>query len=168
MTIRLASFALFFALAIGMPLSARSADEDKVALPDGVSSEAWASIRSAYEAGRHAAIPNDRGYEARNPGQALTASFDDQGATMTADCGDWTWGLELTGWGFESALQEIREAAELSATGARVTYRWGPGLSEWWINESRGFEHGFTVHERPDAANGTGPSRAGSSRVRRA
>jgi len=155
MTIRLASFTLFFALAIGMPLAARSADEDNVALPDGVSTEAWASIRSAYEAGRHAAVATDGGYEARNPGQALTASFDHQGATMTADRGDWTWGLELTSWGFEGALQEAREAAELSATGARVTYRWSPGLSEWWINESRGFEHGFTVHERPDAANGS-------------
>ncbi|MBL8803181.1 MAG: FG-GAP repeat protein [Planctomycetes bacterium] len=40
----------------------------------------------------------------------------------------------------------------VSTSGQRVSYAWDELLTEWYINEQRGLEHGFTVHARPESA----------------
>ncbi|MCA8941326.1 MAG: hypothetical protein KDB80_02095, partial [Planctomycetes bacterium] len=42
-----------------------------------------------------------------------------------------------------NAPQDVR------AEGGRVTYVWDDTLEEWYVNDTRGLEHGYTVHERP-------------------
>jgi hypothetical protein len=39
----------------------------------------------------------------------------------------------------------------VEAEGGRVSYRWDETLIEWYVNDPRGLEHGYTVHRRPAA-----------------
>jgi len=44
------------------------------------------------------------------------------------------------------------------ADGQRVTYEREEGVSEWFINDKRGLEHGFTIGKRPaDASDSEAP-----------
>ena len=119
------------------------------AVPEGLASDDWASIRAAYEAGRHAFSATEEGHRARSHGNAWRADFDGQGATLEPDAGDWSFGLELERYGFVSALADVDQAADVRADGQHLTYDWDASLSEWWKSDTRGLEHGFTVHKRP-------------------
>ncbi|MCK6483155.1 MAG: thrombospondin type 3 repeat-containing protein [Phycisphaerae bacterium] len=130
-------------------------------VPEGLSASGWSSIRAAYEANRHAAFAVEGGYVARNPGQQWRTTFDGRGFVTTPDAGGWSWGLELVGYGRAAARRAIghpnrdREGAVLQparvkADGGRVSYRWDDTLTEWYVNDPRGLEHGYTVHRRTD------------------
>jgi hypothetical protein len=73
------------------PLGVVEATAEKVAVdaavPEGLATEDWASIRAAYEAGRHQVCIAERGHEARNPGQRWTTRFDGRGFCTTPDAG---------------------------------------------------------------------------------
>jgi hypothetical protein len=116
----------------------------------------WSSIRAAYEAGRHAVVAVDggRGYRTRNPGQRWEVSFDRRGFTVTPDGDAWTWGLELASYGRSGGERAVTAPSATSAGGGRVEYAWCDSLTEWFINDTRGLEHGYTVHKRPT---GDGP-----------
>ena len=47
---------------------------------------------------------------------------------------------------------------QVEAEGGRIAYRWDEALTEWYINDPRGLEHGYTVYQRPEV---DGTSRAG-------
>jgi len=126
---------------------------DAARVPEGLAASDWSSIRAAYEAGRHGAFAvADGGHRARNPGQQWTTRFDGRGFVTTPDHGEWTWGLELVRWGFKGSEREVGGVAPAHADGNRVSYEWDSSLTEWYINDQRGLEHGYTVHTRPDAA----------------
>ena len=118
-------------------------------VPKGLTTTEWSSIRSAYDAGRHAVLSVDGGYEARNPGQGWNTRFEDGGFLVRPDAGDWTWGLELKRYGFAGRESTVSKPSKASADGGRVVYRWDTNLDEWYINDQRGLEHGFTVRQRP-------------------
>ena len=59
----------------------------------------------------------------------------------------WEWGLALTGYGYEGAIQPAPDAA-LNVSGNRVEYR-REGLTEWYVNDERGLEQGFTLASPP-------------------
>ncbi|MGD8413841.1 MAG: FG-GAP-like repeat-containing protein, partial [Candidatus Latescibacterota bacterium] len=65
----------------------------------------------------------------------------------TGDSSAWRWGLTLSGYGYAGRMQTPLEA-ELIDTANRMEYRRG-GLVEWYVNDSRGIEQGFTLAERP-------------------
>ncbi len=112
------------------------------AAPEGLSKGDWAGIRAAYEAGRHAAYPVEGGFEARNPGQRWRTHFDGRGFLTQPDAGDWTWGLELERYGFAGREQVVTSPAHVRAEGGRVAYSWDATLEEWYVNDTRGLEHG--------------------------
>ena len=56
----------------------------------------------------------------------------------------WSWGLQLTGIGRAGDLRRP-EAARLRVAGERVELVRGR-LTEWYINDERGLEQGFTLH----------------------
>ena len=116
-----------------------------------------ASLREAYDAARHAARADGDGYRARNPGQRFETRFDGRGFTVHPREADWTWGLMLRRYGFAGAERTIDAAARVDADGARVTYRWSPTVDEWFVNDGRGVEHGYTVHQRPETGGADGP-----------
>jgi len=129
-----------------VPASTATADER---VPDGVSPSDWSSIRAAYEANRHAAFAVEGGYEARNPGQRWKTHFDGRAFLAAPDSGHWTWGLELVSYGRAGAERAVNAPASIAAVGGRVQYAWDAKLTEWYINDVRGLEHGYTVQQPP-------------------
>ena len=120
--------------------------------PEGVAASDWESIRAAYDVGRHTVHEAENGFVARNPGQGWRLNFDTRGFLVKSDASDWTWGLELVSYGFVGDKHFVGEAACASADGGRIAYRWDDRIEEWYVNDTRGFEHGFTVNERPQSA----------------
>jgi len=141
---------------------------DPDAVPQGLAQSDWQSIRAAYEAGRHAFQPVEGGWQARNPGQQWTTTFDGRGFLVEPRDGGWQWGLELKSYGFPgaeravaapgwSAQSPVRSCDPhtglcgplVKADGQLLTCDWDANVQEWFINDTRGLEHGFTVRERP-------------------
>lgn len=115
----------------------------------------WSALRAAFEAQRRAAMDVGAGFRARDPAQRWWLEFDGRGVRAHPDEGTWTWGLELERWGFAGNELEVDAIESAAAAGPRVTYAWGGGLSEWYVNGARGLEHGFTLEHRPPLPIGT-------------
>ena len=122
--------------------------------PAGLSASDWASVRDAREAARHQVFAAAGVHRARNPGQRWTSEFDGRGVTTTPDAGGWSWGLELVSYGWDEPRRALERPRRVEAEGNRVAYRWDARLEEWYVNDERGLEHGFTVLERADGARG--------------
>ncbi len=118
-------------------------------VPEGLAKSDWSSIRAAYEAGRHAFQPTATGWQARNPGQQWTTTFDQRGFLAQPADGAWTWGLELRSYGFGESQRAIGGTPAVQAAGQRLSYQWDTTVQEWFVNDQRGLEHGFTVSRRP-------------------
>jgi hypothetical protein len=113
-------------------------------------------------------------WQAPNRAQGLRTYFTEDGIRVVPRAEpspSWEWTLTLAGWGRPagpvSASRDGSEAsgadptealapAQLRVEGARVHYDRG-GLTEWYVNERRGLEQGFTL---------AAPPRAKGSRVR--
>ena len=48
--------------------------------------------------------------------------------------------------------RSVERAPRMKAEGQRVTYEREEGADEWFINDERGLEHGFTIVRRPAVA----------------
>ena len=118
-------------------------------VPDGLSASDWRSIREAYEAGRYAFQPTTTGWQARNPAQNWVTTFDRRGFLAQPQTGNWEWGLELTSYGFGDAQHVIAGPPVARAEGSRLSYQWDDTVQEWFVNDQRGLEHGFTLAARP-------------------
>ncbi len=130
----------------GKPQKLSSPDQ----VPEGLAKSDWSSIRAAYEAGRHAFQPIEGGWQARNPGQQWTTRFDGRGFLAQPRDGGWQWGLELKSYGFGEKQIAISGTPAVKAAGLRLSYQWDATVQEWWVNDQRGLEHGFTLAQRPD------------------
>ncbi len=140
------------ALCLTAPLWAQSAGGPE--LPDGLSTEDWAEIQSLMEARIYQAEETADGFKAFNQFQGWWTQFDGQGFLVQPRDGQWTWGLELQSYGFADHVQVVTDGAEARAEGNRVTYGWGTNLEEWYINDTRGLEHGYTLASRPAGGEG--------------
>ncbi|MBL8804140.1 MAG: FG-GAP repeat protein [Planctomycetes bacterium] len=127
-------------------------------VPEGLTTSDWTSIRAAYEAGRHKIVAVDGGcgtensWTARNPGQGLSTTFDGRGFATSPDGGSWSWGLELQSYGWDAA-DSVTTPCATSTDGSRLSRVWDERLTEWYVNDTRGLEHGFTIANRPASAN---------------
>ncbi|MCX6592519.1 MAG: hypothetical protein NTZ56_13435 [Acidobacteria bacterium] len=120
-------------------------------LPVGLSKTDWAEVRATHERHRHAAQADGKGaLQAPNSNQQWTTRFDRQGFLVKPYAGRWSWGLSLAQYGFAGHETRVQEAGQLSNQLNRVRLVRG-GLEEWWLNDQRGLEHGFTLAERPAA-----------------
>jgi len=90
------------------------------------------------------------GYRMENQANRLHAEFAGGGPRVVHD--ENYFDLRLESYGFEGRRQAAAPAA-VDVRGARVEYRRG-ALVEWYANEARGLEQGFTLSERP-----AGPAR---------
>ncbi|MCB9902771.1 MAG: FG-GAP repeat protein [Planctomycetes bacterium] len=134
---------------IALTVQAASAQQQ---VPEGLGAGDWAGIRAAYDEGLHRAFEVESGFHARNPGQKWLSEFDGRGFLVLPDCGGWSWGLQLRAYGFEGAMHEVGVSAEASAQDNRVMYDWNADVQEWFVNDARGLEHGYTVQNRPKAS----------------
>src|SRR5204862_1598875 len=60
----------------------------------------------------------------------------------------WTWGLQLDRYGIAGHERAVTKPMNVSAAGERVAYDWDTTLQEWYVNDARGLEQGFTVRKR--------------------
>ena len=137
-------------------LSGRSEPAEPAA-PTDLDAAAWTAIRSAHQANLHAVVAVEGELRARNPGQAWWTRFDGRGVGVQPDSGGWEWGLELLRWGFAGSERCTSRPAGTSSSGSRVSYTWEAALEEWYVNDARGLEHGYTVYERPAGGDATEP-----------
>jgi hypothetical protein len=76
-----------------------------------------------------------------------------RGFDVTPDAGGWRWGLELHSYGFPGQEHGV-EHARANAGIEKLSYQWDSLqwdslMTEWFVNGSRGLEHGFTLASRP-------------------
>ena len=119
--------------------------------------------KTDYEVNRYeSTLPSGktRRYQAFNRKQNIRAYFTEQGIHLIPKGkGEPSWHLEMTlsGWGYEGsvALAPPLRPDTIKASGNIVEYGRG-SLTEWYVNDERGFEQGVTLSE-PPAGKGAGP-----------
>jgi hypothetical protein len=89
---------LAFPAATSLPVPAPPGRTQRVAspeaVPEGLSSLDWPSIRQQYDQHRHRAVAVEGGHQARNPAQQWLTRFDGRGFLTQPDAGGWQWGLD--------------------------------------------------------------------------
>ncbi len=86
------------------------------------------------------------------PLTAVGMEFNDVQVTssgLKAVNNSWHWHLNITGYGYGSTLQPI-SVGEKVINGKRIEYRRG-NLTEWYVEDERGVEQGFTLQSRPQS-----------------
>ncbi len=61
----------------------------------------------------------------------------------------WELQLRLTAWGYAGQPQLVTGEPVPHAEDGRVTYQWDDALTEWYVNDERGLEQGFTIAHPP-------------------
>jgi len=97
----------------------------------------WSQISGEYQRHRHGMFPDGAGFKARSFEQRWLTRFDGRGFLVEPDHASWRWGLELVG---------VTGKARIGIEVNRMTYRWSAELDEWFVNDTHGLEHGFTLH----------------------
>lgn len=123
-------------------------------VPSGLEKSDWSGIKAEHQARQHEIQTTETGHAAPNPALGWHITWDHAGflARPTAPTGDtWQWGLTLSSYGFQGAEQPISGTPATHADGQHLTYQWNNHLTEWYQNDNRGLEHGFTVAQRPPA-----------------
>ncbi|WP_345738692.1 IPT/TIG domain-containing protein, partial [Prosthecobacter algae] len=121
-------------------------------VPEGLAKSDWQSIRAAHKAWEHSFLPTKDGWQARNAGQQWTTQFDGRGFLAKPKAAEWQWGLELRSYGFGQQQRAVQGKPVVKAEGQRLSYQWDADVQEWFVNDQRGLEHGFTVARRPAGA----------------
>ena len=81
----------------------------------------------------------------------MNTTFDERGFTTGSDGGCWSWGLDLRSYVW-NAPTLVTAPCSTSTEGGRLARVWDECLTEWYVNDSRGLERGFTVASRPGSA----------------
>ena len=137
------------------PVTAKKA---ALALPLEASHSWWARVQDDIRASEYkmswqnrTRLPSETAaYQAPNRAHNLRTYFTADGIRVvprTSVKTDWMWGLTLAGYGLEGDEQPVGPEAP-SASGNRIEYN-RSGLKEWYINDERGLEQGFTLHAPP-------------------
>ncbi len=147
--VHFANSLVFFCTLTGYAFAASKPVRDPNAIPRGLTASDWSTIRALHEAQGHTVIPSDAGYRAHNSGQQWQTEFDGRGFMTRPEKGDWRWGLELCSYGFAGHQRSVERAPRAKAEGQRVTYEREENVQEWFVNDERGLEHGFTIGKRP-------------------
>ena len=159
LSLPLAIFVFSFSLAVEKACAFDIRTEDRPGVTDETGQVApsdWQGIRAAYLAGQRRVVPSETGHAARNVRQAWNLGFDGRGFLVEPDSGRWTWGMQLSSFGFENFEQGVSHRADSVASQERLEYEWCSGLREWFVNGAQGLEHGFTLERR---LVGSGPLR---------
>ena len=119
-----------------------------------VSTEDWHAIGAVHARNELAVVPTVDGHCARNRGQQWTVHFDGRSFRVLPDAMSWSWGLGLLSYGWGAERRAAGLAPAVRTDGERIAYRWDDVLTEWYVNDCQGLEHGFTIGSRPATAQG--------------
>jgi hypothetical protein len=100
----------------------------------------------------HADLDVAAAYQAPNRAHNLRTTFTPHSIRVAprvfeGETPPWEWGLTLSGYGYEGDVRPVA-AATLHADANRIAYERGP-LTEWYVNDERGLEQGFTLASPP-------------------
>ena len=130
-----------------LALAPTVAVQDPVTMPPGLAD----AVREAVLEEPYRVSPGkDGSWQAANPAQGMSASFSPSGLEVSGvdeEGEPWMLGRRLEGWGRGSRLTRAAEGS-CEASGRRMEIR-REGLTEWYVNDRRGVEQGFTVPSAP-------------------
>ncbi len=153
-------FTLFFLMVVLMSVSSGAFCHDRAVVPEGISKAGWEKIKATVERDRYRLEGDERtgGYQAFNHVHGFAAGFTEDGLAVSLRKGDmeWKWGLSLSRYGYGPDLDAIPGTERIIVKGNRIEYHRGD-LVEWYINDHRGIEQGFTLKSRPVSRTGSGP-----------
>jgi hypothetical protein len=132
---------------------------EPAALPEGASAGWWTSAQEHIRQSEYQIHWQDQtglpdlpaAYQAPNRAHNLRTYFTSDGIRVIPrvfeNTPSWTWGLTLTSYGTTEHLESVAPA-ELVVSNNRIEYR-REQLTEWYLNDERGLEQGFTVQSPP-------------------
>ncbi len=111
----------------------------------------FTSLSEAVTAARYQIDEVATGAKGSNSAHGFQINFDSDGLQLisTANGSNWStkWSLSSFGYGED---QTAAEKGDLQTNGNRVEIRrQKQNLTEWFVNETSGLEHGFTIAQRP-------------------
>lgn len=116
----------------------------------GLSVNEWSGIRAAHQDWKYRFVESGNGtFSATNPGQRWRMTFDGRGFLANPESHGWRWGLELVGYGVGQGRHEVRGTVAGNVQGTRLSFQRDEILEEWFVNDGRGLEQGWTLNERP-------------------
>lgn len=141
--------------AAAAPLESEAVLRDSKAAAEAIGADGWRRMRQLAALTEYAVEPAVRAsYQAHNPRQRALTRFEPDAAVFVSLVGGRSWelGLRLTAYGYEGAMQAAGEAIRVPIAN-RMEYRRGD-LAEWYVNDARGVEQGFTLGRRPPGDSG--------------
>ncbi len=91
-------------------------------------------------------------YQAPNRAHNLRTYFTSTGILLVPrqdSSTHWDLWMSLSGYGYRGNLQSVTSTAALSSAGNIVNYQRSAALTEWYLNDERGLEQGFTLSAAP-------------------
>ncbi|HQO21285.1 MAG TPA: FG-GAP-like repeat-containing protein [Acidobacteriota bacterium] len=135
-------------LTVVLSLPVLSAGEPPKPLPEGVS-EGWlATVQQGIQKEEYNISPAGDGkalYQAPNRAHGFRSRFTSNGieiAPLSSEAKGWSLGLELV-----EKPEGLRLKAEVKTNDNRIEYDRG-NITEWYVNDEKGLEQGFTVHKQ--------------------
>ncbi len=95
-------------------------------------------------------------WQAPNQANGLCSFFISEGIRVTPSeslSQDWIWGMNFVGYAFEDEAITLVDRGNLSVSGNRIEYH-RQGITEWYLNDVRGIEQGFTLKTVPQMTPG--------------
>jgi len=132
-----------------------------VHLPADASQDWWSTVQKNIAASEYHVTWHDKtplsdvpaAFQAANRAQGFRTYFTKSGIRVVPRTGEqpsWQWGLDLLGYGWAGDVRPV-EAVEPRAEANRVDYE-RSGLTEWYVNDPKGLEQGFTLDRPLDAS----------------
>ena len=134
---------------------------EEIAGVPGVTEDWWAQVQAMlrndlYGITTEQAEGEALTYRGYNPDQRFDFTATDGGVRLAQTATDpesppdpgWTLELRTTGYGNEGDIRPLPALTETVADGNRLEFR-RAGLTEWYINDERGLEQGFTIEAPP-------------------
>ena len=132
---------------------------DREEVPEGLTKTEWGKIRASIELDRYQVHKDNctGEYQAPNYAHDLHATFTRKGFEVSPRKGKkgWNWGLSLSRYGYGSDLHAVPVAEKMITKDNCIEYHRGD-MVEWYINDHRGLEQGFTLKSRPSGRTGLG------------
>ena len=133
---------------------------DREVVPEDLTRAEWGKIRASIERDRYRPHKDERTgvYQAPNHAHDLHTTFTREGFQISPrkEEKEWIWGLSLRRYGYGSDLSAVNCVQKMITKDNRIEYHRGD-MVEWYINDHRGIEQGFTLKSRPSGRTGSEP-----------